>query len=109
MTSQAVRRVAPLAAGAAVLALVAGSAFLLRDDGAAPALRRPPVAAHRRRDGCCRPRLGRGVSGKGRVVVSATLPAGPDSARVYRFGSGQADPGRLADALGLEPDQVRTG
>ncbi len=42
-------------------------------------------------------------------MVSATLPAGPDSARVYRFGSGQADPGRLADALGLEPDQVRTG
>src|SRR5687768_18517554 len=107
MTSQAVRRVAPLAAGAAVLALVAGSAFLLRDDGAAP--RSADLPLLRIGAGTAAADLASGgVSGKGRVVVSTTLPTGPDSARVYRFGSDTADAGRLADALGLAPDQVRT-
>ena len=109
MTSQAVRRVAPLAAGVAVLALVAGSAFLLRDDGAAPGSADLPVLRIGAGVAAADLASGDGVSGKGRVIVSATLPAGPDSARVYRFGSGQPDPGRLADVLGLEPDQVRTG
>lgn len=104
MTSQTVRRVAPLAAGAAVLALVAGSAFLLRDNGAAPGSTDLPLL-----------HIGAGSAGadfastKGNVVVSTTLPAGPDSARVYRFGSAKPDPGKLADALGLAPRQVRTG
>ena len=113
MTSQTVRRVAPLAAGAAVLALVAGSALLLRDDGAAP--RSADLPLLRIGAGVAAADLASGgapddaVSSKGQVVVSTNLPSGPDSARVYRFGSGQADAGRLADALGLEPDQVRTG
>lgn len=109
MTSQNLGRVAPLAAGVAVLALVAGSAFLLRDDGAAPGSTDLPLL-----------RIGAWMAAadiaadslapdRGRVVVSATLPAGPDRARVYRFPSGQADAGRLADALGVEPGQVRAG
>jgi hypothetical protein len=109
MTGQAVRRVAPLAAGAAVLALVAGSALLLRDDGAPPSSTDLPLlricAGVAAADLASRD----GVPGKDRVIVSATLPAGPGSARIYRFGSGQADAGRLADALGVEPGQVRTG
>ncbi len=109
MTSQTVRRVAPLAAGAAVLALVAGSAFLLRDDGAAPRSADLPLLRIGAGTAAADVASGAGVAGKGRVVVSATLPAGPDSARVYRFGSGRADHSRLADALGLEPGQVRTG
>jgi hypothetical protein len=104
MTSRTVRRVAPLAAGAAVLALIAGSAYLLRDGGTAPGSTDLPLL-----------RIGAGTaaadvaSTKGRVIVSATLPAGPDSARVYRFGEALPDPDRLADALGLTPSQVRTG
>jgi hypothetical protein len=109
MTSQTVRRVAPLAAGAAVLALVAGSAFLLRDDGAAPGSADLPLLRIGAGMAAADSASGNGVSSNDRVVVSATLPAGPDSARLYRFGSGQADPGRLANALGLQPGQVRTG
>ncbi|MEP6759805.1 MAG: hypothetical protein ABJA93_00375 [Sporichthyaceae bacterium] len=104
MTSQTLRRVAPLAAGAAVLVLVAGSTYLLRDSGATPGSADLPLL-----------RIGAGpaaadfASTKGRVIVSTTLPAGPDSARVYRFASARPDPGRLVDALGLTPRQVRTG
>jgi hypothetical protein len=104
MTSQAVRRVAPLAAGAAVLALVVGTTYLLRDGGSAPGSADLPLL-----------RIGAGTSAadsastKDRVIVSATLPAGPNSSRVYRFGSALPDPARLADALDLAPSQVRTG
>ena len=109
MRSQTVRRVAPLAAGAAVLALVASSALLLRDDGTAPRPADFPLLRIGAGVAAADLAAGEGVGGKGRVVVSATLPSGPGTARVYRFGAGQADAGRLADALGLEPAQVHTG
>jgi hypothetical protein len=109
MRSQTVRRVAPLAAGAAVLALVAGSTLLLRDDGATPGSADLPLLRIGAGIAAADFASGNGVAGQDRVVVSATLPVGPDSARVFRFGSGQADAGPLADALGLDPGQVRTG
>jgi hypothetical protein len=109
MTSQTVRRVAPLAAGAAVLVLVAGSAYLLRDGGTAPGSADLPLLRIGAGTAAADVASGALASTKGRVVVSATLPAGPGNARVYRFGAATPDPGRLADALGLEPGQVRTG
>jgi hypothetical protein len=104
MTSQTVRRGAPLAAGAAVLTLLAGSAYLLRDTASAPGSSTPPLL-----------RIGAGTGAaertvdSGRFVVSGKLPAGPASARVHRFGSSDPDVSRLADALGLDEAAVRTG
>ena len=103
MTSQTVRRGAPLAAGVAVVVVLAGSAYLLRDDVAGPGSQPPPPL-----------RIGAGVAAAdhagtdGRVKVSAELPAGPDSALVHRFRSAEDGAVRgLADTLGVDPAQVR--
>jgi len=104
MTSQAVRRGAPLAAGVAVLALLAGSAYLLRDAATEPGSSAPPLL----RIGTATA-LAELAADPGRVVVSGTLPAGPESARVHRFGSSEPDVSRLADALGVDEAAVRTG
>jgi hypothetical protein len=97
MTSQTVRRVAPLAAGAAVLALVAGSAHpAARGRGL---LHAPPTSR------CCRigagmaaadlasgdVRVRHGVPGR-RIVVSATLPRGARQRTSSTGSVGQADP-----------------
>jgi hypothetical protein len=101
--------VAPLAAGAAVLVLVVGSAYLLRDGGSAPGSADLPLLRIGGGIAAADLASGSGIKGNDRVIVSATLPAGPDSARVYRFGKASPDPARLADALGLKPSQVRSG
>jgi hypothetical protein len=104
MTSPTVRRGAPLAAGVAVLALVGGSAYLLRDDAAGPGSSTPPPL-----------RIGAGVAAADsvadldRVIVSGDLPDGPADARVHRFGSADPEVSRLADALGVDEAAVRNG
>ncbi len=104
MTSQTVRRGAPLAAGAAVLVLIAGSAYFLRDTANEPGSSTPPLL-----------RIGAGAESaerqvdSGRFVVSGKLPAGPASARVHRFGSSDLEVSRLADALGVDEAAVLGG
>jgi len=97
MTSTTVRRGAPLAAGVAVLVVVAGSAFLLRDgDTAGPGSDAPPLrigAAGAAADG---------AAGKGQVTVTGELPDGPATAPVYAFRSAASRVARLSDALGVE-------
>ena len=107
MTSSTVRRGAPLAAGVAVLVVLAGSAFLLDGDDTGPGStgsEPPPLrigAASIAADG---------AAAKGQVTVTGDLPDGPGSARVHRFSPIDPDVvSTLAGSLGVDPSAVRTG
>ena len=106
MTSSTVRRGAPLAAGVAVLVVLAGSAVLLGRDDTGPGStgsQPPPLrigAASTAADG---------AASTGRVTVTGALPDGPANARVYRFSPAGSDTvSRLAGSLGVDPSAVRT-
>lgn len=102
MKAETVRRVAPVAAAVAVLAVLAGTAYVVRDaggDAQGPA----PLHLTSSRAAAARDAAVSGAVG-GRFELAGDLPGGvPADTPVQVFGSGpsEATLSRLADALGL--------
>lgn len=104
MGTQAVRRVAPLGAGVAVLAVLGGTAYLVQAAGGGPGEPRPRPLRLSSYVSTAEP-AGAGRTA-GRFVLAGELPGrgdAPDHARVQRFVTAptEASVRRLAAALGL--------
>ena len=105
MTSPALRRAAPFAAAVAVLAVVAAATYVFRDTGgAAGSSSQPPPPL---RIGAATDR--EAAAADSRFTVTGELPDGPEEAPVRRFTDGDADVARLAEAVGVDPDDVAGG